>query len=104
MNRTVATILAAVLAVMITGFTAVILLTRQDSDSEPSGPDPREVACITAGGEWTPNPWGGGRCKSESELREQERREFCSNLPARMRHADIPEKCLDFYEPVSTTR
>ncbi len=93
-------ILASVLVVMVVGFASVILLTN-NSEDEVSGPGPLAVACVEAGGEWL-----GFRCKTaveiDNQLRERERRDFCMG-PQRLRTSEIPERCRDFYAPVTTT-
>jgi hypothetical protein len=94
-------VLAAVLMLIVVGF--AVLIIRSDGSNNPAA-DPREVACIQAGGDWTRFL---NSCKSraelESELAEKSRKDFCLGLPKTMRAADIPERCLDFYEPVTTT-
>src|SRR5438105_4670488 len=66
-----------------------------------------QTACIGAGGQWSPtNIWtslGDGTCQSRFALEEQARKEFCAGLPQVLAHADVPEKCRDFYSPVTTT-
>lgn len=110
MHKQAVAVLAAVLTLIVAGFG--VLLVRSDGDGggvpyQAPQADAREVACIQAGGDWTPYGFSGGKCKSrtelEGELAEQARTDFCRGLPERMRSAEIPEKCLDFYGPVITT-